>query len=88
MTLMNADLLDVRSFSAFDDQILICVDDRTHRRLIEGVAAQLGLQPQLVSADHLTNVAFYGGVAMIVADEWTAGDLRRMSVSSPVLTNP
>ncbi len=67
--------------------MLICVDDPTHRRLIEGVAAQLGLQPQLVSADHLTNIAFSGGVAMIVADERTAGDLRQMSVSTPVLTN-
>ena len=62
------------------DEMCILINDATNRRLVEGVAAQLGLNPRTVTVDELIRASGSNGAAMIVVEEDVASDLRHLAV--------
>jgi two-component system, sporulation sensor kinase C len=58
--------------------IAIHVEDLTNRRLLEGLAVQLNLEPRFVSDQDLGNAEFTRHVALIVADEPPASRYRAL----------
>ncbi|MGI4756777.1 MAG: two-component system sensor histidine kinase NtrB [Janthinobacterium lividum] len=63
-------------------QIGICLSDRTNRRLVEGVAAQLGLRPIFLEEAELAKAEQIAGVELLIADEACA--LRfRQAIGTP-----
>lgn len=58
--------------------IALHIEDLTNRRLLEGVAAQLNLEPRFVTDDQLGDPEFTRRVALIVADEPPASRYRAL----------
>ena len=58
------------------DQIAILIEDGTNRRLIEGLAVQLSLDPVFVQEDALLKPGVLRSIALIVADEPVARRFR------------
>ncbi len=59
-------------------KIAISIADPTNRRLVEGVAVQLSLEPIFVDAQHLMEVELLASIALLVADEPIARHFREL----------
>lgn len=70
-----------------ENLLCISVADWTHLRLIEGVAAQLGLKPYTATLEEARTTATDRKAAMIIADEVTAQVLLELPVFSDATTD-
>jgi hypothetical protein len=66
-------------------QIGICIADPIHRRLIEGVSAQLGLVPIFLREADLADPSRIAGVELLIADE---GDALRFRQAAGLPADP
>ena len=71
-------LISAPSVKPLGDLICISVADLTHLRLIDGVAAQLGLQPHAATAEEALRIASTRGAAIIVADDALAKEILKL----------
>jgi two-component system, sporulation sensor kinase C len=71
---------NITSQNQMDDRniIAIHIEDLTNRRLLEGLAVQLGLEPHFVNDDNLRDPNFTRRAALVVADEPPASRYRAL----------